>query len=330
MQENISIVERFGKDKLRELYFKMLLVRDFENNILELSKKNIIAGGMHLSTGEEACAVGTCFALRHTDKIVTSHRGHGHCIAKGADIKGMMAEIMAKKTGLCKGKGGSMHIVDMKCGVLGAQGIVGAQIPIAVGSGITAKLQNKDYVTVSFFGDGATNTGSFHEGLNMAAIMDLPVVFVCENNGYAVGFPSSKAMKIENVADRAASYGIPGVVVDGTDVFEVYNVVEKAVERARNGEGPTLVELKTYRWYGHYVGDPCNYRTRDEENYWKENKDPIKYMRNFLFDNKVFSNEEISEIEKEAMTIIDDATEFAKQSPEPVIEDLYEDVYCVN
>ncbi|NJD01109.1 MAG: thiamine pyrophosphate-dependent dehydrogenase E1 component subunit alpha [Ruminiclostridium sp.] len=308
----------------------MHVIRDFEENINELYKKNLCYGGMHLSVGEEACAVGACYTLNKEDKIVTSHRGHGHSIAKGADVNRMMAELMARKTGLCKGKGGSMHILDMSCGALGAQGIVGAQIPIAVGAAISSKIQGKNYVTISFFGDGASNTGSFHEGINMAAIMNLPVVFICQNNGYAVGFSIKQSVKVEDIAERAAGFGIPGKVADGINIFEVYDAVEEAVERARSGGGPTLIELKTYRWYGHYVGDPCSYRTREEENYWKENKCPIRHMRGYLLKNNILSEEEILDIEKNAVEIINEANKYAESSPEPQPEDLYEDVYFVS
>lgn len=327
MKDVSYYVKKLGIEKLKDMYLKMHVIRNFEENIKELYQRNLCYGGMHLSVGEEACAVGSCSALRKDDKIVTSHRGHGHNIAKGASVNRMMAELMGRKTGLCKGKGGSMHILDMSCGALGAQGIVGAQIPIAVGSAISARLQGKDYVTVSFFGDGAANTGSFHEGINMAAIMNLPVVFICQNNGYAVSFSCKKAMKIENIADRAKAYGIPGVVADGNNVFEVYDAVDEAVERARRGEGPTLIEFKTYRWYGHYVGDPCDYRTREEENYWKEKKDPIKHMKKYLLENELCSEADILELENEAGRIIHGANRYAEQSPEPELSDLFEDVY---
>ncbi|MDO8685437.1 MAG: thiamine pyrophosphate-dependent dehydrogenase E1 component subunit alpha [Clostridiales bacterium] len=327
MENKVDYIGKIGKDKLQEMYLKMHVIRNFEENIKELYKKNLCYGGMHLSVGEEGCAVGACSVLRLGDKIVTSHRGHGHSIAKGADVNRMTAELMGKSTGLCKGKGGSMHILDMSCGALGAQGIVGAQIPIAIGSAISARLHGLDYVSVSFFGEGAANTGSFHEGINMASIMALPVVFICQNNGYAVSFSSERSMKVKNVADRATAYGIPGIIADGNNIFEVYDAVEEAVERARGGEGPTLIELKTYRWYGHYVGDPCDYRTREEENHWKEHRDPIKHMRNFLLENNIFNEEKIAGMEKNAVKIIDDANKYAESCPEPAESDLFEDVY---
>lgn len=232
---------------LLEMYEKMNLIRQFEENMNVLYQKNLAYGGMHLSVGQEAIAVGTCSNLERDDKLVTHHRGHGHCIAKGSDINKMMAELLARKTGLCKGNGGSMHITDMSVGMLGSHGIVGGCICIATGSGITSKIQKKDNVTVCFFGDGAANTGSFHEGINIASVMKLPVIFICENNQYGMSNPVSKSFNIPNIADRAAGYGIPGKVVDGNDVFEVYDAVKGVVDRARKGMGPALLECKTYR-----------------------------------------------------------------------------------
>lgn len=315
------------KTRLGEMFLTMNIIRCFEENVKYLYQKNLCYGGMHLCVGEEACAVGSCFALRKDDKIVTSHRGHGHCIAKGVSVRRMVAELMAKKEGLCKGRGGSMHILDMSCGVLGAQGIVGAQIPIAVGAALSAKIRGLDYVSAAFFGDGASNIGYFHEGVNMAAALNLPVIFICSNNGYAVSTSYKKFVKSESIASRGEAYGIEGIQADGNNVLEVYDVVKKAADKARSGGGPTLIELITYRWYGHYVGDPCDYRTREEENWWKSNKDPIKNFGDFLVNNKTFSKDELNEMEEKAKAVIDDANAYALQCPDPSIEEMYEDLY---
>ena len=260
------------------MYKKMLLIREFEERIHSLYQEDIVYGAGHLAVGEEAIAVGVCSALKPDDYVVSTHRGHAHCIAKGADVKLMMAELMAKETGYCKGKGGSQHIVDFNVKFIGAQGIVGAGIPIAVGAAISSRVRKKDSVSVSFFGDGATNTGSFHEGVNMAACLDLPVVYVLENNRYAVTTCIDRSCRLENLADRAVSYGIPGAVIDGNNIFEVYETTKKAIEHARKGKGPYFIEAKTYRWYGHFIGDPGTYRPEEELKSWKE-RDPIKQMR---------------------------------------------------
>ena len=321
---------KHGKEGIGRMYFMMHEIRFFEENILQMYQKNLCYGGMHLSVGEEACAVGSIFPLREEDKIVTYHRGHGHSIAKGASVKRMVAELMARDDGLCRGRGGSIHILDMSCGQLGAQGIVGAQVTVAAGVALSARLRNLSYVTLSLFGDGASNSAQFHEGINLAAIMNLPVVFICLNNGYAVTFSSEKSIKAKSVADRAIGYGIEGVQADGNDVCAVYDVVEHAVEKARNGGGPTLIELITYRWYGHYVGDPCNYRTREEEAHWKEHNDPIKRFKNFILENEIFTEVELQNMERGAQAVIDEANAFALASPPPSIEDMYSDLYYVH
>ena len=326
---NTDHLEKHGKEGIGRMYFMMNEIRFFEENIFQMYQNNLCYGGMHLGVGEEACAVGCIFPLRKDDKIVTYHRGHGHSIAKGASVKKMVAELMAKDDGLCRGRGGSIHILDMSCGQLGAQGIVGAQCTVAVGAAIAARLKKQTDVFLCLFGDGAANSAQFHEGINMAAIMNLPIVYICLNNGYAVTFPSSKSIKTNSVADRAAGYGIEGFRVDGNDVFAVYDAVENAVDKARDGGGPTLIELKTYRWYGHYVGDPCNYRTREEEAHWKENNDPIKRLRSYILENGVFTESDLLEMEKEAQAIIDEANEFAMASPPPSIEAMYTDLFYV-
>ena len=320
-------MQKYGVATLKEMYRKMCLIREFEENIKYLYQRNLATGAMHLSVGEEASAVGTCSVLRADDKIVTHHRGHGHTIAKGASIPRMIAELMARQDGFCKGRGGSMHILDSSVGAMGAQGIVGAPIPIAAGVAFSAKLQGLDYVTVAFFGDGATNTGAFHEGINTSSVLKLPVVFVCANNGYASNTPASYSSKAQSIASRALSYGIEGVQADGCDVLEVCDVVAQAVEKARAGDGPTLIELKTYRWYGHFVGDPCKYRTREEENWWKENKDPIKNYGNWLVENSICTTGQLAALAQEAKDCILEANKFAENSPQPKFEDLANEVY---
>lgn len=326
MRENLHPADRLDTGTLLEMYERMNMIRQFEENMNVLYQKNLAYGGMHLSVGQEAVAVGTCFNLEREDKVVTHHRGHGHCIAKGSDINKMMAELLARKTGLCKGNGGSMHITDMSVGMLGAQGIVGGCICIATGSGITSKIRKKGNVTVCFFGDGAANTGSFHEGLNMASVMKLPVIFICENNQYGMSNPVGKSCNIENIAERAAGYGIPGEVVDGNDLFKVYDMVKSAVERARKGMGPSLLECKTYRWYGHMVGDPGVYRTKEEVMEWKE-RDPIVKLERYLLENKFATIEYFEDIKQKCRIAVEAANDYAFNSPEPQFEDMFRNIY---
>jgi len=326
---NTDHIKKHGKEGIGKMYFMMNEIRLFEENILQMYQNNLCYGGMHLGVGEEACAVGSIFTLEEDDKIVTYHRGHGHSIAKGASVNKMVAELMAKDDGLCRGRGGSIHILDMSCGQLGAQGIVGAQCTVAVGAAISARLRKLPYVTLCFFGEGASNSAQFHEGINMASTMNLPVVYICLNNKYAVTFPVEKAIKAKSVADRAIGYGIEGYQVDGNDVFAVYDVVEKAVNKARADGGPTLIELITYRWYGHYVGDPCNYRTREEEAYWKENNDPIKRLKSYILENNIFTEDELQKMEQDARDIIEEANKFALASPPPSVDDMYKDLFYV-
>ncbi|HDN05605.1 pyruvate dehydrogenase (acetyl-transferring) E1 component subunit alpha [Candidatus Bathyarchaeota archaeon] len=309
------------------MYRKMFEIRSFEEKVFELYAQNMVPGTIHLYAGEEAVAVGVCSNLRKDDYITSTHRGHGHCIAKGADPKRIMAEILGKKTGYCKGKGGSMHIADFKVGMLGATAVVGAGIPIAMGAGLSIKLRGTDQVVACFFGEGASNQGTFHEGINMAAIWKLPVIFVCENNLYAMGTRQSRVMLIENIADRAASYGIPGVTVDGNDVLAVYEAAREAVERARRGEGPTLIECKTYRHKGHSRVDPAKYRPKEEVEEWLR-KDPIKRLREKLLQTNVLAEEEIQRVEEEVSVEIEEAVKFAVESPYPAPEEALEDVYA--
>jgi len=315
------------REKLIGMLRKMCEIRYFEQKADELFALGKVHGTMHLSIGEEAVAVGAISAIRPDDYILSTHRGHGHCIAKGADIKLMMAEFLGKETGYCRGRGGSMHIADVERGNLGATGVVGGGIPIAMGVGLSIKMRGTDQVVLGFFGDGAANLGPFHESLNMAAIWDLPVVYICENNQYAMSMSVKRAFKIENIADRAAAYGMPGVVVDGNDVLAVYQAVAEAAERARSDQGPTLIEAKTYRWKGHSKSDQEGYRTREEVEAWKE-RCPIKRFRAKLIAEGVINEDEAEGIEREAERTIEEALEFAEASPEPSVEEIMEGVYA--
>jgi len=305
----------------------MLEIRLFEEKVYELYGQNLVPGTIHLYAGEEAVAVGVCSNLRKDDYIVSTHRGHGHCIAKGARLDKTMAEILGKKTGYCKGKGGSMHIADFSIGMLGATAVVGAGIPIATGAGLSIKLRGTDQVAVCFFGDGASNQGTFHEAINLAAVWRLPVVFVCENNLYAMGTRQSQVMLIENVADRAQAYGIPGVIVDGNDVLAVYEAANDAVRRAREGKGPTLIECKTYRHKGHSRVDPATYRPKAEAAEWLK-RDPIVKLKTHLLQTHTLSEGEIKNIEIEVTEAVDAAVKFAVESPYPAPEEALEDVYA--
>jgi pyruvate dehydrogenase E1 component alpha subunit len=309
------------------MYKKMFEIRCFEEKVFELYAQNLVPGTIHLYAGEEAVAVGVCSNLRKDDYITSTHRGHGHCIAKGAELKRIMAEILGKKTGYCKGKGGSMHIADFNVGMLGATAVVGAGLPIAVGAGLSIKLKGTDNVVACFFGDGASNQGTFHEAINMAAVWKLPVIFVCENNVYAMGTRHSTVMLLENIADRAIAYGIPGVAVDGNNVLAVYEGARKAVERARKGEGPTLIECKTYRHKGHSRIDPAKYRPKEEVEEWLR-KDPIKRLKERLLQTNVLLEAEIRQIEKGVSAEIEEAVKFALESPHPSPEEALEDVYA--
>ncbi|MGA2768162.1 MAG: pyruvate dehydrogenase (acetyl-transferring) E1 component subunit alpha [Candidatus Bathyarchaeia archaeon] len=320
-------MSKLAKEKLAEMYEKMLEIRCFEEKVFELYGQNLVPGTIHLYAGEEAVAVGVCSCLRKDDYITSTHRGHGHCIAKGAELKRTMAEILGKKTGYCKGKGGSMHIADFNIGMLGATAVVGAGLPIAVGAGLSAKLRKTDQVVACFFGEGASNQGTFHESINMASTWSLPVIFVCENNLYAMGTCQSRVMKIQNIADRAVAYGISGVTADGNDVLAVFEASQKAVDRARSGAGPTLIECKTYRHKGHSRVDPAKYRPREEVEQWLA-KDPIKRFRETLLQNNTFSQAEIKKIEENVAAEIEEAVKFAVESPYPAPEEALEDVYA--
>jgi len=315
------------KDKKIEMYRKMLEIRLFEEKVFELYGQNLVPGTIHLYAGEEAVAVGVCANLRKDDYIVSTHRGHGHCIAKGARLDKTMAEILGKKTGYCMGKGGSMHIADFSIGMLGATAVVGAGIPIATGAGLSIKLRRTDQVTACFFGDGASNQGTFHEGINMAAVWKLPVLFVCENNLYAMGTRQTQVMLTKDIAKRAVAYGIPGVSVDGNDVIAVYEAAQQAVRRARSGDGPTLIECRTYRHKGHSRFDPATYRSKEEVEEWLD-KDPVRRLKNQLLERNDLSNTEVKQIEKEVSDAVEAAVKFAKDSPYPAPEEALEDVYA--
>ncbi|MGQ9459856.1 MAG: pyruvate dehydrogenase (acetyl-transferring) E1 component subunit alpha [Candidatus Bathyarchaeaceae archaeon] len=318
---------RLKKEKLIEMYRKMLEIRNFEEKAFELYGQNLVPGTLHLYAGQEAVAVGVCANLRRDDYITSTHRGHGHCIAKNAKLERIMAEILGKKTGYCKGKGGSMHIADFSVGMLGATAVVGAGIPIAAGAGLSIKLRGTDQVVACFFGEGASNQGTFHEGINMAAIWTLPVIFVCENNLYAMGTRQSRVMLIENIADRAVAYGIPGVTVDGNDVLAVYEVAHEAVKRAREGKGPTLIECKTYRHKGHSRVDPATYRPKEEVEEWLR-KDPVLRFKAKLLETRVLTKGEADKIEQDVIAAVEKATKFALDSSYPEPEEALEDVYA--
>ena len=314
------------KGKMIKIFRKMLEIRHFEEKVYDLYGQNLVPGTIHLYAGQEAVATGVCANLRKDDYITSTHRGHGHCIAKGANLGKVMAEILGKKTGYCKGKGGSMHIADFSIGMLGATAVVGAGIPIAAGAGLSIKLRKTDQVVACFFGEGASNQGTFHEGINIAAIWKLPVLFVCENNLYAMGTRQSRVMAIENVADRAAAYGIPGFVVDGNDVIAVYEVARKAVDRARSGGGSTLLECKTYRHKGHSRFDPATYRPKEEIEKWLK-RDPVRRFRAKLLELKTLNKMELDKIEEEVSAAVEDAIRFALESPYPSPEEALEHVY---
>jgi pyruvate dehydrogenase E1 component alpha subunit len=283
-------------------------------------------GTMHLSIGQEAVATGVCAALRQTDFITSTHRGHSHCIAKGADLTRMMAELLAKQTGYCRGRGGSMHIADAKTGNLGANGIVAGGIPIATGAALAQKLKKTDSVVVSFFGDGATNEGAFHEALNLASVWELPVIFVCENNKYGMSFSTAKSMKVEKISDRAAAYAMPGVTVDGNDVDAVYEAAKEAVERARAGKGPTLIECVTYRHKGHSKSDKNLYRTKEEIEFWKT-KDPVGKFETLLIEKGILSKEQTEQITENVRNEIRNAITEASAAPDSDPAELVTSVF---
>jgi pyruvate dehydrogenase E1 component alpha subunit len=321
----------YDNDQLTEMYRRMLRIRLFDEKAIELVSKGHIPGAVHMTIGQEGEVVGSCMALRADDYMTGNHRSHGHPIGKGADIRPLMAELLGKKTGVCHGKGGSMHLADFKVGSLGESGIVASALPVATGAGLSAKLRGTDQVCLAFFGDGGANSGAFHEAINLAAIWKLPVIYLCENNHYAVMTSSSESAAIENIADRAASYGIPGVVVDGQDVLAVYEVVSEAVRRARSGDGPSLVEAKTYRYrdhaeFGGLDRSMPTYRTSEELESWRR-RDPLSTFRDRMIAEGLISEANFNEIASTVASEIDEAVEFARSSPNPAPEDAFEDLY---
>lgn len=322
-------LESIKREKVTEMYTTMVKIRQFEEATAKLWSEGLIPGLVHLYVGEEAVAVGACANLRKEDYVVSTHRGHGHCIAKGGDIKKMMAELLGRRTGYSKGKGGSMHICVPEMGLMGCSGVVGAGVPIAAGLGLAINFKQTDQVVACFFGDGAVNTGIFHEGINLASLWKLPVIFVCENNMYAISVPTSKSIPIKDIAYRAMAYGMPGVVVDGMDAIAVYRAMQKAVDVARQGHGPTLIECKTYRFRGHHEGDPkrgATYRSEAEMAKWKK-KCPIKNLKKRLIDNIIMTAEEAREIDQKCAKEVEDAVKFAKDSPYPSPDQVSEDVF---
>ena len=314
-------------ERLRAALRQMECIRAFEEMAEQLYMRGLIHGTMHLSIGQEATAVGIIAALEPSDLILSTHRGHGHCIAKGADLGRMMAEFMGKETGYCRGRGGSMHIADVAGGNLGANGIVAGGIPIAAGVGLSLKLQARREVCVTFFGDGAANEGAFHEALNIAAIWNLPVIFVCENNGYAMSMPVRDAVPNGDIAARGAAYDVPGLAVDGNDLHAVFEAAGVAVQRAREGRGPTLIEAKTYRWRGHSKSDRNLYRTQDEIVQWKQ-RDPIVRLREWLLAEELLDAAGAAAISQSVADEIAAAVVFAEQSPEPDVAQLEDEVYA--
>ncbi len=320
-----------NNDKIIDIYTRMLRIRRFEEQVGVLFAQGQLPGFVHLYIGEEAVGAGVCAALRDDDYIVSTHRGHGHVIAKGGDFNRMMAELFGKATGYCKGKGGSMHIADFSIGMLGACGIVGGGIPMAVGAALSAKYRGTDQVAVTFFGDGASNEGSFHESLNLAAVQKLPVLFVCENNQYGEFTPMEKATAVKDIALRAGGYGIPGIIVDGTDALAVYDVAVEAVERARRGEGPTLIEAKTHRKGGHAEGEKAFlaggvYRS-PEELAEAQAKDPLDIMHRKMMALNVIAPNALEELDHSIVQAVVESVAFARQSPDPEIESIYEDTW---
>lgn len=315
-----------NKGTLLEMFYLMVKIRRVEERLLDIFAQGKIPGFIHVSIGQEAVPVGVCSCLRQDDYISNTHRGHGQALAKGVDLKRFMAEIYGRRDGYCKGKAGSMHIACKELGIIGSNGIVGGGIPISLGTAFASMYKGDDRLTVCFFGDGATNEGTFHESLNLAALWNLPIFFCCENNGWAEFTPQKVHMKIENISKRAESYGMPGITVDGDDVLKVWEEAVKAIARARKGGGPTLLECKTHRWFGHFAGDAQKYRSPKEIEEVK-NFDPILKFQKVLFELKYLKPEDVGRIEEKVKSEIDEAIAFAENSPVPGVEELFEDVY---
>jgi pyruvate dehydrogenase E1 component alpha subunit len=319
--------ERYAPELLGEMYRRMTLVREFELRAIEERRGGLIPGFIHSCVGQEATAVGVCLALTAEDVITSTHRGHGHLIGKGGDPKYMMAELAARSPGYCKGRGGSLHIADFSLGILGANGIVGGGIPMATGAALGFQMRKEKRVAVAFFGDGASNEGSFHEAANQAGVWKLPVIFFCENNLYGEGTAMHRCTPIDDLAIRAQSYGFPGVIVDGNDVLAVYEAVKEAVDRANRGEGPTFIEAKTYRYRGHYEGDPQVYRTQEEIQSWQK-KDPIDRFKQKLIESNLFDDGDLEELQGSVIVQLDAAVAFAASAEKPVAEEAMAGVYA--
>lgn len=316
-------------EQLVEMYRRMVRIRRFEENVVEMVASGEIPGAAHTSIGQEGEIVGACAALRTDDYMVGNHRSHGHPIGKGAQLKGLMAELLGKRTGVNRGKSGSMHLADFSIGSVGETSILGSGIPVAAGAALGAKMQGSDRVCLCFFGDGASNEGAVHEGLNLAAVWKLPVIYLCENNGYAVTVPAEKTVAVRDIAERAKAYDIPGVTVDGQDAIAVFEVVSEAVKRARAGQGPSLVEAKTYRFRHHAEGplfDNLQYRTDEELMRWK-GRDPLVILRTRLLESSILNEDEIAQIEQNAQEDVQAAIAFARESAYPDPEEAFEGLY---
>ena len=314
--------------QLKEVYRKMWLIRLFEEKVDFFFAKGMIHGTTHLCVGEEATAAGSGAVLKTKDWITATHRGHGQTIAKGTPVHKMMAELFGKTSGTNKGKGGSMHIAEMETGNLGANGVVGGGYPIAVGAALSCKMQNNGLIALCYAGDGSTNEGSFHESLNMASIWKLPVVFFIENNQYGMSGPIKDMANVKDLSVRAVSYGMPGITIDGNNILEVINTTAEAVERARKGEGPTLIEAKTYRWKGHSKSDAKKYRTREEEEDWRTNRDPIAIAKDLFIKAGVMTDADAEALYQDAVKSIDEAVAFAEAGVRPGPEELMTDIYA--
>lgn len=316
-----------SREEALDVYQQLRTIRSFEEKLDALVKAGRLPGFLHLYVGQEAVAVGVCAHLNEKDVVSSTHRGHGHCIAKGVELKGMMAELFGRSTGLCKGKGGSMHIADVDRGMLGANGIVAAGIPLTVGAALTASVKETGGVAVSFFGDGATNHGQFHEALNLAGAWRLPAVFVLENNGYGEATPIEFATAATDLSVRASSYGMKSIVADGMDFFDVFEKAGEAVDHARRGDGPVLLECKTYRFYGHFVGDPIGYRTPEEEEEWRTQRDPLDAFIKKALELDLVKEDALERIDAQVNAEIEEAVEAAEAAPFPEPDDVLTDVY---
>lgn len=327
MTMSIPNKAHLSDDELISLYETMWTIRFFDEKVDQLFARGLIHGTTHLAVGQEATATGSGAVLRQTDWITATHRGHGQTIAKGTNVNGMMAELFGRTNGTNKGKGGSMHIAELETGNLGANGIVGGGYPIATGAALTAKLKKQDRIALCYAGDGSTNEGSFHESINLAAVWELPVVFFVENNKYGMSGPVEKMTRVANLSERASSYGIEGLTIDGNDLIAVIDATYEAAERARRGDGPTLIEALTYRWKGHSKSDAKKYRTKEEEEDWRKNRDPIKLAKERFIAAGLFTEEDAEEIRLRAKESIEEAVRYAEAGEMPAVTALYDDVY---